>query len=106
MDARRYGKLLPPPVPRRRFHAGSADVPAPAAGGAEHPASAAGRRVGGVREAGRSGAGLLTWVGASGFPYTTSRRPALMVPGERGRTDGGTVPNSFRKPVTDVRVKI
>lgn len=27
--------LLPPPVLRRRFHAGSADVPAPATGGAE-----------------------------------------------------------------------
>lgn len=55
--------------------------------------------------AGRGAAGPGSGRGPLGFRTQQSRRAALTLPVERGRVDGGTVPNSSQKPVAGVRVE-
>lgn len=111
MEVQRSRALLPPPVPGRRFHVGSADVPR--AGGRrggdeeEPPGSTAGWRICGCQEGGarRGGAPVGGW-GPLGFRTWPSRWPALRFPGERGSMGGGAVPNASQKDAAGVRVNI
>lgn len=59
----------------------------------------------GLGEAGRGGAGR-GGRGPPGFRTWPSHRPAQIFPGERGRVNGGAVPNAFGKLVAGVRVKL
>jgi hypothetical protein len=74
--ARRSRALLPPPAPGSGFHAGSADVPAPAAGGAERrrscPKAQQGWETWGLGGTGRSPVGV-------GGAFQVRRLPNLAV---------------------------
>lgn len=65
-------ELLPPPAPRRGFHAGSADVPrGPGRRGGDQeelPGVAAGWTICGSQRGG-AGRGLSGWAGPSRLPY-------------------------------------